>query len=157
MIAIVGSRNLNDYPWFISEVLGALKEWDVNPYHTPIINEKPQRDNALPNLHKRMLTEALQGSGPRTKKKAIMKIITGDARGADRFAYKWATEKKIPITVYKANWKAFGRAAGVMRNTDIVNECEYLIAFPSRKGKGTQDSIKKARDSGKKVKVIYID
>lgn len=89
----------------------------------------------------------------------INRIVSGGAKGADTLADWYAKHNGIALTVYVPDWKAFGKAAGIMRNTDIVNDCEYLIAFPSRSGKGTQDSIKKACNSTppKKLKVVYID
>lgn len=91
--------------------------------------------------------------------KNINRIVSGGAQGADTLADMYARKNNIAITVYSPDWKAFGKAAGIMRNTDIVNDCEYVIAFPSRKGKGTQDTIRKAQKSTnpKKTKVIYID
>jgi hypothetical protein len=99
----------------------------------------------------------------KTLKKWNMKIsdvtlvVSGGAKGADTLASQWAKEYKKPITMFIPDWKAFGKAAGPMRNTDIVNECTHMIAFPSTKGKGTQDSIKKARNDNKLVEVFYID
>jgi hypothetical protein len=48
------------------------------------------------------------------------------------------------------------KKAGLLRNTDIINESTHVIAFPNDKGSGTQDSIRKAQKLGKIVKVIYI-
>lgn len=44
-----------------------------------------------------------------------------------------------------------------MRNTDIVNECTHMIAFPSVNGKGTQDSIGKAKENDKVIEVFEYD
>ena len=82
--------------------------------------------------------------------------MSGGAKGADTLAENWAEEYGIPITIFRPDWKAYGKAAGPIRNTDIVNECTHMIAFPSVKGKGTQDSIKKAKENGKLVEIFYI-
>ena len=84
-------------------------------------------------------------------------VISGGAKGADTLAEQWSKEYKKTITIFIPDWKAFGKAAGPMRNTDIVNECTHMIAFPSTKGKGTQDSIIKAKNTKKTVHIYYID
>lgn len=83
--------------------------------------------------------------------KSIECVVSGGARGADTLAERWARENGIHLVVLKADWQGKGRAAGVLRNTDIVNLCTHLIAFPSPKGSGTQDSVRKAKAAGKVV------
>jgi hypothetical protein len=58
--------------------------------------------------------------------------------------------------VFKPNWN-LGKAAGILRNTDIVNECTHIIGFPSKNGRGTQDSMRKALATKKFTKEFYID
>ena len=84
-------------------------------------------------------------------------IVSGGARGADTLAEQWAQRNSVPCQVFKPDWKRHGKAAGILRNTDIVNNCTHMLAFPSRRGKGTQDSIKKARRAEKDVHVTWID
>lgn len=76
------------------------------------------------------------------------KVVSGGAPGADTMGEKWARRMKISVLVLKPNWRPKGKynpRAGLERNTDIVNACTHMIAFPSKKGSGTQDSIRKAR------------
>jgi len=86
----------------------------------------------------------------------IVKVVSGGAKGADTLAYKWACENNIIITVYIPDWKAFGKAAGILRNKSIVDDCTHMIAFPTQSGKGTQDSIKRAKRTSKIIKVFWI-
>jgi hypothetical protein len=71
-------------------------------------------------------------------------IVTGGATGADSLAEKWAKDNGIEVKVFLPDWDKFGKQAGFLRNTTIVNECDQLLAFWDRKSKGTLDSIKKA-------------
>lgn len=87
----------------------------------------------------------------------IEKIISGGAKGADSLAEKFAKENNIILTIYQPDWKTFGKAAGIMRNTDIINDCTHVIAFPSHQGSGTQDSIRKAKKDNKIIEVFWID
>jgi hypothetical protein len=95
-------------------------------------------------------------------------IISGGAKGADSMAERYAKEENIPIVVLKPDWKTRGRQAGLLRNTDIVARCSHLLAFPPRRfvpgspgtntsvGRGTQDTIKKAKRSGKIIKQVWV-
>lgn len=83
------------------------------------------------------------------------KVVSGGARGADSLARQWAKEKDVPLVEFIPEWKKLGKKAGIVRNTDIVNACDVLIAFPSKEGRGTQDSIRKAEKDGKEVIVNW--
>lgn len=48
----------------------------------------------------------------------------------------------------------FGRGAGVMRNRQIVESSDYVIAFWDVKSRGTKSSIDYAR---KQNKMVYIE
>jgi len=74
-------------------------------------------------------------------------FISGGCSGADLLAEKYANEYNIPIKVYYANWSKYGRAAGPIRNDEMLKENPNLvIAFHSHleQSKGTADTIKKA-------------
>ena len=68
----------------------------------------------------------------------------GCPKGGDRFAEMIAKKFDIPILIYKAEWELFGRGAGFIRNTDIAQSSNILIACVAedRKG-GTEDTIRK--------------
>lgn len=71
-------------------------------------------------------------------------------KGGDRFATILAKEYKTPTLWFPAEWKKYGRGAGMKRNTDIARESDILIACVAddRKG-GTEDTIKKYLKAGK--------
>lgn len=83
----------------------------------------------------------------------ITEIISGGAAGADSLAEKFAAVWEIPITILRPDWSK-GRGAGLARNTDIVTAADLVIAFWDGKSPGTRDSIRKAKNMGKEVKVI---
>jgi predicted Rossmann-fold nucleotide-binding protein len=75
----------------------------------------------------------------------ITQIINGGAKGADTLAHTWAFDKNIPSTSYPADWKTYGRAAGPIRNTQMIRlQPDQVIAFPG--GRGTANMIKQARE-----------
>jgi len=81
-------------------------------------------------------------------------IVSGGARGPDMFAELYTTEMKYHLIVFPAKWNTYGKQAGFLRNTQIVNECDIVIAFWDGKSKGTEDTIKKARMKSKPVIII---
>jgi len=86
----------------------------------------------------------------------IALIISGGARGADTLAERYAKERAIPYLVFPANWDEYGKQAGILRNQDIVDNAEAMIAFLSPESKGTRDSIKRARIKGIPVHIVSI-
>jgi hypothetical protein len=71
----------------------------------------------------------------------IDEIISGGAEGADKLAEIYATENEIRLSVFKPDWAKFGRAAGVIRNKEIIFNADYCFAFWDGKSKGTATSI----------------
>ena len=68
-------------------------------------------------------------------------------KGGDKFAVLIAANLKLSKEKrlwFPANWKKFGRAAGFIRNTDIAENSDILIACVSKdRTGGTEDTIKK--------------
>lgn len=84
-------------------------------------------------------------------------IVSGGATGADTLARLYAQKHHIQLIEYLPDWKKYKRAAGIIRNTKIIEDANYVLAFPSQSGKGTQDSIKKAELRNIPVEIYYID
>lgn len=85
-------------------------------------------------------------------------IISGGAKGADTFAEKYAEKNSIQTIIHVPNYAKYkGYVAPLMRNTLIVDDCDAVLAFPSKNGSGTQDTIKKAQKANKDVTIYYID
>lgn len=80
-------------------------------------------------------------------------IISGGARGVDTWAELAAERAGLETLIFPANWKAYGKAAGMIRNKELVANCDRLVAFWDGKSKGTAHSIEQARIIGKPVEV----
>jgi hypothetical protein len=80
-------------------------------------------------------------------------IISGGAVGVDAEAVRTAKARGQPFIVIRPDWNKYGKAAGMMRNTQIVDQCDKLVAFWDGKSKGTLDSIMKAAKAGKHVEI----
>lgn len=81
----------------------------------------------------------------------ITRLITGGATGVDSYAGGWAAVQAITIETYFAKWGEHGRAAGPIRNKQMLDEGkpDVVIAFPG--GRGTANMVKQAREAGVRV------
>ena len=83
-------------------------------------------------------------------------IISGGAKGVDTMAETYALEKKIPTVIFHPEWHIYGKKAGILRNTDIINASTHVLALPTANSKGTYDSISKARKLGKHLTIHHV-
>jgi hypothetical protein len=83
-------------------------------------------------------------------------IVSGGAKGADTLGEQFAMSHKIPLTVFIADWKRYGNAAGPIRNNQMAENADMLVAFWDGKSKGTKNMIETAQKLGLKTEVIKI-
>jgi hypothetical protein len=81
-------------------------------------------------------------------------LVSGGANGADKLGEQYANENNIPTKIFLPDWEKHGKAAGFLRNTDIINEADLVVAFWDQQSNGTRDSIQKAEKQGKKVMIV---
>lgn len=82
-------------------------------------------------------------------------IVCGMARGADRLGEQYAKAKDFRIDYYPANWGKYGKRAGYIRNEQMAQNADALVAFWDGKSRGTKHMIETAQKSGLKIRVIY--
>ena len=87
----------------------------------------------------------------------IESIVSGGATGADSLAADFSRKFNIPLVEFLPDWKKYGRAAGNVRNTRIVENSTCMIAFLKGKSIGTLDSIAKAQKKGLNIFIIKAD
>jgi hypothetical protein len=87
--------------------------------------------------------------------RSITRIISGGAMGADMLAEQWAKSNGIETTIYLPDWKTYGRSAGIIRNRNIIGECDECIAFWDGKSPGTRNSIELCKKFSKHVNIIF--
>jgi len=68
-------------------------------------------------------------------------IVSGGARGVDKWAAQTALHHRRDLVVYEADWPKHGKAAGFIRNNEIVRNADIVVAFWDGKSKGTKHSI----------------
>lgn len=85
-------------------------------------------------------------------------IIHGAARGVDSIGGRVAIELGLfYVRAIPANWKKYGRAAGPIRNREMLDmKPDLVLAFHSdiASSKGTKDCVTEAKRRGIPVEVI---
>jgi hypothetical protein len=81
-------------------------------------------------------------------------IVSGNAKGADKLGEKYAKEKNIKLTLFPADWNKNGKAAGFIRNKEMAEYGDILIAFWDGKSKGTKHMIDLANNKNLSVNII---
>lgn len=84
-------------------------------------------------------------------------VISGGAAGADQLCETVAKELGFKIEVILPDWKRYGKVAGFLRNTDIVNRCDIVLGFHDGISKGTLDTVHKAILQHKYVMIFHPD
>lgn len=84
----------------------------------------------------------------------IGKLVTGGANGADLLATDWAAMRSVPYVKYPADWETHGRAAGPIRNREMLEKehPDLVVAFPG--GRGTASMIRLSHEAGVVFRVV---
>lgn len=82
------------------------------------------------------------------------KIHVGDCRGTDTLTVRWCHENDVSCEVFEADWDKHGRAAGPIRNKQLLKRTSTLIAFLASASRGTKNCINQAQKM--KLKVVTV-
>lgn len=80
-------------------------------------------------------------------------VVSGGARGVDTVAAEEAVLRGLTVSTHSALWGKHGKSAGFLRNKQIVEEADEVVAFWDGKSRGTKHTIDLARKAGKPVKI----
>ena len=83
-------------------------------------------------------------------------IVSGGALGADTYAKEYAIKNNIPIVEFLPDYKRYGRNAPIIRNMQIVDNCDFLLAFWNGTSRGTKFTTDYADKRGVPYKIIRI-
>lgn len=78
----------------------------------------------------------------------ISEIVSGKAKGVDALGEQFALENNIPVKSFPADWGKHGRSAGPIRNKEMADYADILVAFWDGKSKGTKSMIELANKKG---------
>jgi predicted Rossmann fold nucleotide-binding protein DprA/Smf involved in DNA uptake len=84
-------------------------------------------------------------------------VISGGAKGVDALAERYSDKHKLikPLVILP-DWKQYNRGAGAVRNREIVDTADFVVAIWDGKSKGTKISINHAKKIQKPVFIWLI-
>lgn len=123
-LIIAGSRDFNDYELLKKEVDEYLFE-EVICTHYPDLTEET----------------------------AVVEIVSGGARGADKLGEKYADGRGLPFKRFIPDWEKHKKSAGYIRNEEMAKYSNYCIIFNLARSKGSvhMENIAKKYKLGLKV------
>lgn len=83
-------------------------------------------------------------------------IVHGGASGVDTFAEYLATDLRIPVRVFPADWKTFGKSAGPRRNAEMARYATHALVI-HHGSRGSLDMVKRARAKGLDVTEVRVE
>lgn len=78
----------------------------------------------------------------------ITEVVSGVARGVDKLGEHYAKKHGIPVKPSPALWHQHGKSAGYIRNVDMADYADALIAIWDGESRGTKHMIQAATDKG---------
>jgi predicted Rossmann fold nucleotide-binding protein DprA/Smf involved in DNA uptake len=89
--------------------------------------------------------------------KGITMLITGGAAGIDTIAEQYADRKKIKKQIILPDYERYGKKAPLMRDREIVNNADIVIAIWDGTSGGTHYTVKYAQSIGKpfELHIVY--
>lgn len=76
--------------------------------------------------------------------RVITEVVSGCAKGVDALGEKWGHDHCVPVKKFPADWDKHGKAAGPIRNRQMAEYADALIAIWDGKSRGTKNMIETA-------------
>lgn len=86
----------------------------------------------------------------------VSEIVSGGAEGVDRMAEQVAEILGIPVRVFPPDYPRYGRQAPLIRNEQIVDYADEVLAFWNGESRGTGHTIALCLKKNRPVRVITI-
>lgn len=84
----------------------------------------------------------------------ITQVVCGGASGVDELGWNWSVSHRIPCRIYFADWVKYGApAAGPIRNREMAENADGLIAITRGYTRGTRNMILTAKQHGLQLHV----
>lgn len=84
-------------------------------------------------------------------------VVSGTALGVDRCGITWAEENGLPVRRFPALWDRYGKRAGYVRNSQMADNADALVAIWDGVSKGTKHMIQSARSRNLKIFIFFIN
>lgn len=83
----------------------------------------------------------------------VTEIVSGGAKGIDKCARSYAAENNIKLTEFLPEYEKYGRRAPLVRNLQIIDYADRVIAFWDGESHGTKFVIENCKRLNKSVTV----
>lgn len=83
-------------------------------------------------------------------------VIFGDAAGVDAIAESYCLFNEMKHEVYPADWVTHGKAAGPIRNREMMEQADVLVAFWDGVSRGTRSAIEAALQLRRELHVFIV-
>lgn len=83
-------------------------------------------------------------------------VVSGGAFGVDEIGEAWAEANSVPVKKFKAAWDEYGKSAGPIRNRQMAEYADALLAVWDGKSPGTKNMIHEATKRGLVVLVVTV-
>ena len=84
-------------------------------------------------------------------------IVSGGAVGIDTLAEIYAQRNGLPTKIFKPDYARYGKRAPIMRNDEIVDYAQYVLALWDGQSHGTAYTVASCIQKGVPVKVVSFD
>ena len=86
----------------------------------------------------------------------VSEIVSGGAEGVDTYAEDLADILGLPVKKFLPNYEKYGKQAPLMRNLEIIDYADEVLAFWDNHSKGTQHVIVNCIKMQKPVRIIPV-
>lgn len=83
-----------------------------------------------------------------------LEIVCGGAKGADALGLLWAQQYDFLIRMFPAEWGDYGNAAGPIRNGQMAQHADELVAFWDGYSRGTKNMIETMQKLDKPIHIV---
>jgi hypothetical protein len=83
-------------------------------------------------------------------------IVSGGAEGIDTLAERYAREHSLMFKKFEPEYYKYGKNAPLMRNAQIIEYANLILAFWDGKSRGTAQAVKLCCETDKPVEIFFV-
>lgn len=99
----------------------------------------------------------LINSLPKDVLNSVEEVVSGGAKGVDAAGELWSLYRGIPVKVFPPDWDGLGKKAGFVRNKQMAEYADALLAVRINHSKGTTHMIETMQALDKPTFVVDIN
>lgn len=84
-------------------------------------------------------------------------VVSGGAKGPDAWAEQWSKDAELTRLIIPAKWALYGKRAGHLRNPEVIDNGDRVVAFWDGVSAGTKGAMEHAVRIGRPWMTIRPD